>query len=152
AGPVRPRIVEMTEANTSRLLPSNPNMRHLLIVDPMPRCWCAGLRVVPDASRPDVGDALAPRGDRAARVRDRDLAVVPVDLGETVLALVVGPGGRVRDPHRRAPVDAAVVRAAVVHVPRVGIVAAGRLHVPGSDVSRASGLDGRRRGVLAGDR
>ena len=57
------------------------------------------LPVDPDAARAGVAEALAPGRDRLARVRDRDLAVVAVDLEEAGRRLV----GRAPARRRSSP-------------------------------------------------
>src|SRR4029078_2459950 len=82
------------------------------------------LGVDPDRARSVVAGALAPGGDGLARVRDRDLAVVAVDLRKAGGRLVRGAGPQVGDVHGRGPRRAAVGRGPVPDIPGVVIAAA----------------------------
>src|SRR5262249_5114333 len=112
----------------------------------------SALDVEPGAARAGIAEALAPRGERLAGVRDGDLSVVAVDLVETVRAAVARRAGRsVGDLERGRRGRAAVGRAAVPDVPRVRVVAAGGLHVPQTERA-AERREPRAGRVFAGDR
>src|SRR4029079_6654055 len=111
------------------------------------------LDVEPAAAGARVAEPLAPDGDGLAHIRHRDLAVVPVDLAETVVADVPGrAGGRVADLHRDGPARASIRRAPVPDVPGVGVVAVRGLHVPDADVPTARRGEARLGGGLAAHR
>src|SRR6185369_836355 len=111
----------------------------------------SALDVEPGAARACVAEALAPGGDRLPGARDRDFAVVAVDLAEAVRVDVARSSGwGVADLYRGRPVHASIGRASVPDVPGVGIVPGG-LHVPDPNVPAARRGKARPSGVLARD-
>src|SRR5437773_3610831 len=122
---------------------------------PLPPATCAGsaLDVEPGPSRPVVAEALAPDRDRLPGARHGGLAVVAVDLVEAVRVDVSGrPGRSVIELRGSRPRPPAVGGAAIPDIPRVGIVAAGGLHVPDPHVAPSGGCQARAGRVLAGRR